>query len=559
MEGYKGVEYYVKNNEFKTIDRGLTLKQMKLVRSAIKKNDENEHKLMDVNEFIDFTGIEIEREWVDDFWRVLNRQEWILIDERRIEQLGYKNNKYKYRDIGKLLKKHFIEDEDFKLSNEKLVNNIEKSKKSGDKILSPSTSTKKSNKKKAKKKYGGQNRKLYDVKPETFKRMLMKANTKKAKEIRTYFIAIEKLIHLYGAYTDYWKTFRALRFQDKFHKKQVEYERLQKKLNQEQEKLKSVEKYNKELIEYKLFTEKNETVYVTTSKNYALKGLFKIGKTKNITRTRNSTLNTSRTLNDKMITLFEIKTHDSSLLEKTIHTFLRGFRFEKTREFFKCPYSLILKMVEHSADILDMGAGIANEITEEVNNIRSNPNCELKYIEGIDMSIFDPVVKPVIKKKTVKKVVKKVVKKPVKVESDDEDSDSDSEDEDSDSDSEDEDSDSDSEDEDSDSDSDSEDEDSDSEDEEDELKEMLNNRRIKITPDKIKFIVKKTLNRFLKEEFDIDYNTYKSKKTLNVHWMKYQKVLKNSMKAKITGITPWKKEFKKLIDSNKHMKATYRN
>ena len=310
--------------------------------------------------------------------------------------------------------------------------------------------------------------------------------------------------------------------------------------------MKSVEKYNKELIEYKLFTEKNETVYVTTSKNYALKGLFKIGKTKNSTITRNSTLNTSRTLNDKMITLFEIKTHDSSLLEKTIHTFLRGFRFEKTREFFKCPYSLILKMVEHSADILDMGAGISNEITEEVNNIRSNPNCELKYIEGIDMSIFDHVVKPVIKKKpakksvkkpvikkkTVKKVVKKVVKKHVKVESEDEDSNSD--------------------------DSDSDDENSEDEDTEDELEEMLNDRRIKITPNKISCIIKGTLNRFLEEEFDIKYDTYKSKKTLNVSWMKYQKVLKNSMKAKISGITPWKKEFKKLIAAHKCMKATYR-
>ena len=104
MEGYKGVEYYIKNNEFRTIDRGLNMEQMKLVRSTIKQNDENEHKLMDVNEFIDFTGIKIEREWVDDFWRVLNRQEWIFIDERRIEQLGYGSKENKYSDIGKLKK-----------------------------------------------------------------------------------------------------------------------------------------------------------------------------------------------------------------------------------------------------------------------------------------------------------------------------------------------------------------------------------------------------------------------------------------------------------------------
>jgi hypothetical protein len=99
MEGYKGVEYYVKNNEFKTIDRGLNMEQMKMVRSAIKQNDDNEHKIMDINDFLNFTKIEIKREWVDDFWRILNRQEWILIDERRIEQLGYSDNENRYSKI----------------------------------------------------------------------------------------------------------------------------------------------------------------------------------------------------------------------------------------------------------------------------------------------------------------------------------------------------------------------------------------------------------------------------------------------------------------------------
>ena len=123
---------------------------------------------------------------------------------------------------------------------------------------------------------------------------------------------------------------------------------------------------------------KTGTIYITTSKQYALQGLFKISK--------NLSMNNYINTEDSMVTLFEIKTYDDTL-EKNIHTYLQEFRNE--REFFKCPYYLLEKIVKQVVNNSNMDFETVNEIIKDVNNINSEPDSELKYVKGFDMKVFN--------------------------------------------------------------------------------------------------------------------------------------------------------------------------
>ena len=47
----------------------------------------------DINTFVEITKFNIDKIWIDDFWKIINK-EWILLDEKRIDQLGYSKTKY---------------------------------------------------------------------------------------------------------------------------------------------------------------------------------------------------------------------------------------------------------------------------------------------------------------------------------------------------------------------------------------------------------------------------------------------------------------------------------
>ena len=121
---------------------------------------------------------------------------------------------------------------------------------------------------------------------------------------------------------------------------------------------------------------KTGTIYITTSKQYALQGLFKISK--------NLSMNNYINTEDSMVTLFEIKTYDDTFLEKNIHTYLQEFRND--REFFKCPYYLLEKIVKQVVNNSNMDFETVNEIIKDVNNINSEPDSDEKLTNFIHIN-----------------------------------------------------------------------------------------------------------------------------------------------------------------------------
>jgi len=545
LPNYKGFEHYITANDLPLISGNLTTEQKRMVLDALKHTEKTkESELMQINEFIEYSKIEMKREWVNEFWKFINGSKFIPLNEKRTDMMGYKKSKDMYKDIVKKIKENFIEGEDYqecrydlkecdedifrKKTLKPSTKNGKKSANSTDAIrgkasngIAPYGSDK-----------GGRPKKLYEVTPDCFKNMLMMANTSKAKEIRKYFLGVEKLFHIYSEYVSQWKMFQQHETQIKYYEKkeklikeqQTKKEKeLKIKIEEQSKELNSIHKHNEELLEFKLFKEQNQLVYITTTKQYAKQGLFKVGKTKLTTKQRNSSLNTSRVAGDEVITLKEFKTYDAGLLEKTIHTLLNSLRPVKNREFFMCPYNLLVDIISNVAENNEMNFDLANNIIRAVHKIKNEPDSETKYTVGLPMDIFEP--KSVITKQ-IKQV--KEIEPEIEPESEDE-SESESEDE-------------------------NEDEDE-SKSENEKLNEALSSKD-KMTNEKIKFIVSGMLKRFVNKTYKIDLN--KNKKKLNIDWMDYQTDLKKALNVKITGIAPWRKELKTLVDNNKLLTATWR-
>ena len=257
-----------------------------------------------VLKFVEITKIPIDKIWINDFWKIIDN-EWILIDERRINQLGYKMSIDKYSAIRKLLKKHFIENEDYRISRKELAENIEKS-----------------NEKPNKKQNGGQNRKMYDVTAETFKIMLMKANTDRAREIRSYFIVVEKLFLAYFEFQCLVKNYN--------YEKQIE----------ELTKLQHIKVFSRnnefQRIENKLKQDIGVVYFIRESKSK----YYKVGFTYHLAER----IEQLQTGNRKDLLVYKyFICHSPSLLETIIHKDLKEYNIKG--EWFKLEKSFINSII----------------------------------------------------------------------------------------------------------------------------------------------------------------------------------------------------------------------
>ena len=136
---------------------------------------------------------------------------------------------------------------------------------------------------------GGQNRKEYLITPRCYKRILMTVKTQKGEQIRDYYENIEELC------TKTYKIIAIIKdklVEEKEQQLSLSLQQLSikdsiindtnNKLEFEQRKVVALTTYNKDLLKYKLQTEKNEYIYIASTKEYAKQGIFKIGRTKEL-------------------------------------------------------------------------------------------------------------------------------------------------------------------------------------------------------------------------------------------------------------------------------------
>ena len=144
------------------------------------------NNLLSINEFL----IKINyrsNHYFDKFWNFNKNNDWIYLDEELILWMGYKDLRRGKECSIKLLKKYFIEFEDFKILNDKefIISNFYENS-----LI----------KNKSKENRGAHKRLHIILSSNSFKEICMFIGTSASKEIKKYYIEIEKLYKLYSQY-----------------------------------------------------------------------------------------------------------------------------------------------------------------------------------------------------------------------------------------------------------------------------------------------------------------------------------------------------------------------
>lgn len=145
---------------------------------------------------------------------------------------------------------------------------------------------------------------------------------------------------------------------------------------------------NEEARDYKKRFSKDESIYIISTYAYAIKGIFKIGKTKNL-KARLSSHNSSHPHGDKVRVLAEFKVSDAQLTERVLHNKLRGLALKKETEWFMCPFNMLVDLIEIALEEDDRLNDFVNKIIDLVSELRTQKFNPAKWTAGIDLSLFD--------------------------------------------------------------------------------------------------------------------------------------------------------------------------
>ena len=105
--------------------------------------------------------------------------------------------------------------------------------------------------------------------------------------------------------------------------------------------LSNMQRNRLENTEYKM-----EQVYIITSKEYAMNGIFKIGKSVDSFK-RLPSLNTGMIKDsDQLYVCYVHDCLESFYVEKQIHTILQSYRYKNNREFFVVKFNILKNIVE---------------------------------------------------------------------------------------------------------------------------------------------------------------------------------------------------------------------
>lgn len=222
-------------------------------------------------------------------------------------------------------------------------------------------------------------KKYYAITGETYEDLLMKSKCKAGKNSRALY---RKVVKLAKYMRDYIHALHQILFQKQLNESKKQIQEKDNIINR-------ANIINKELLDFKLMKEKNETVYVMSSESYAKQGLWKIGKTILKATKRLSGLNTSHPEGENIVVLKEIKTNNASALEKRCHWILQNLRPTTHKEWFLSSWNNLVKLLDIISNNMNEELEIVNQLVKEVHSIDIDMEKE-KYIEGLDMNIFKP-------------------------------------------------------------------------------------------------------------------------------------------------------------------------
>jgi hypothetical protein len=209
-----------------------------------------------------------------------------------------------------------------------------------------------------------------------FKRSIMKINTKKSGEIRDYYLLLEELVQLYGAYTTEFKLKRELKEKEELK------QQLQSKDDEIQANMDHILLLKDLLIDDQK-REKTQVIYIATSRNYARQNRFKPGGVESIEKlpSRFSTYNSRSAAGDEWYYSDTFLVADYRQIESRLKDLLGRFRDKKGKEIYILHYSNMRYIVEY----------LCNHYNDEVDDVNAKLN---DFISNLNTHHLRPFIPP---------------------------------------------------------------------------------------------------------------------------------------------------------------------
>ena len=207
---------------------------------------------------------------------------------------------------------------------------------------------------------GGHNKKTLHMKRDSFKKLLMKVNTKNSDQIYDYLIAFENHVIKYMRYQSECKIYEVIEQNKKFTEiinEQSRSSTTPNTLNIIQENmLRNVQEQNE--------------IYIMTSTELAQECIFKVGKSTN-SFVRPQTMNTSHLRTESELYVAHVaKSYDNKNCENHLHSILACFRVRREREFFQCPFHELVHIVNSVCESFNYDNTAVTQLIEKINNMR---------------------------------------------------------------------------------------------------------------------------------------------------------------------------------------------
>jgi len=256
------------------------------------------NKLLSITDLLYIINYDLNKLYIDKFWNNIESEDWIYLDEELIQWFGYKENYKGKEKIVKFLKNEFEINEDYKiLSNDEFLLSNFHSPVAGEWN------------------YGNVTKHIL-MNSDCFKNICMLVGTNKSKDIRQYFIEVEKIFKFYIKYTLEFK-------------------------NHELEKSKLIK--NVYINKSNLLI--NSKLYLITNHFKAKENIFKFGSTIN-EKTRKATYNTGHVEADEFFYVAVYDCYDASYLEKYIARLLINFKIPNENEMYQLHFNALDNIIK---------------------------------------------------------------------------------------------------------------------------------------------------------------------------------------------------------------------
>lgn len=279
--------------------------------------------VLTIKELLNTINYEYNTIFLDKFWQSINDDMWIYIDDNMLKYIGYMRSEYKKNkhDYLNILKENFEIEIDYKVLFLKEFGEFSKCQK----LALENVIINEHNKVKH-----------LIVSPDCFKQSLMLLKTAKSKEIKKYYIELEKVFKFY------------LEYQNEYRKKELENK--DNIINE----LKNDNILKSNFCFQNLKLNREEYIYIASTNKYMNSNIYKIGKTINF-QTRIHTYQTGRFGDDKYHYLYIFKCHNSSILEQYILNKLKIFRYidkdsKIHKELFQIDYNILLNLIKRTEE-----------------------------------------------------------------------------------------------------------------------------------------------------------------------------------------------------------------